>query len=173
VNIENVEYLDHMTDAHIRCIGKTLSEAFELSAKGLLNIMFDITKIDQKQKYTFHVTGFDLENLLYNWLEKILLTFLIDKTVMSNFDVLIFFDKASNNYILEGCGQGETFDIEKHGLDMEVKGITYHEMKIIPNIATNKASAIPASHASNSVSDLPLSLRGNDDGYTIEYIVDL
>ncbi len=173
MNIENVEYLDHITDAHVRCIGKTLSEAFELSAKGLLNIMFDITKIEQNQKYTFYITGFDLENLLYNWLEKILLMFLIDKTIMSNFDVLIFFDKDSNNFILEGVGQGEAFDIEKHGLDVEVKGITYHEMKIIPKSVTNKASAIPASHISNSVSDLASTLIGNDYGYTIEYIVDL
>jgi SHS2 domain-containing protein len=175
VNIENVEYLDHMTDAHVRCVGKTLGEAFELSAKGLLNIMFDIAKIKQKQKYTLHVIGFDLENLLYNWLEKVLLMFLIDKKVMSSFNILVIFDKDSGSYILRGYGKGEPFDIEKHGLDVEVKGITYHEMKIVSNTVTNRSSAIPTSSVLDPVSSHASTFQGDDGdvGYTIEYIVDL
>ena len=40
--LDNVEYFDHMTDAYLRVRGKTLEESFQYSAKGLVNIMYDI-----------------------------------------------------------------------------------------------------------------------------------
>ena len=39
-----------MTDAYIRCKGKTLADAFQYSAKGLVNIMYDINYIEKKLK---------------------------------------------------------------------------------------------------------------------------
>ena len=74
---DNIEYLEHMTDAHVRCKGKTLAESFQYSAKGLVNIMYDINNIEKKQKVPLFAEGFDLENLLFDWLEKVLLLLLI------------------------------------------------------------------------------------------------
>jgi len=78
---DNIEYLEHMTDAYVRCKGKTLAESFQYSAKGLVNIMYDINDIEKKQKVSLFAEGFDLENLLFDWLEKVLLLLLIDKII--------------------------------------------------------------------------------------------
>jgi SHS2 domain-containing protein len=130
MTLENIEYLDHMTDAYIRCKGKTLAASFQNSAKGLVNVMYDINSIEKKRKIPLLAEGFDLENLLFDWLEKILLLLLIDKIILSDFNIVIDFNKELNKYSIEGYGEGEYVNLEKHELKVEIKGITYHEMKI-------------------------------------------
>jgi protein archease len=147
MTLENIEYLDHMTDAYIRCKGKTLADSFQSSAKGLVNIMYDINSIEKKQKIPLSAEGFDLENLLFDWLEKILLLLLIDKIILSDFNIVIDFNKELNKYSIEGYGEGEYVNLEKHELKVEIKGITYHEMKIFK--------------------------EQHNDEFVIEYIIDL
>jgi len=143
----NIEYLEHMTDAHVRCKGKTLAESFQYSAKGLVNIMYDIISVEKKQKVPLFAEGFDLENLLFDWLEKLLLLLLIDKIILSEFHIDIYFNKQLNKYIIKGHGEGDYIDPSKHDLKVEIKGITYHEMKIFK--------------------------EQNKDEFIVEYIVDL
>ena len=128
--LDSVEYLDHMTDAYLRIRGQTMNEAFEYSAMGLVNIMYDIENIEKKQQIPIFAEGDELENLLFDWLDKILLMMLIDKVIFSKFKIEITFDKSSDKYILTGYGEGELVDLSKHELKVEIKGITYHEMKI-------------------------------------------
>ena len=138
MSLKNVEYLDHMTDAYVRCNGKTLAEAFQYSAKGLVNIMYDIAKIEKNQKILLSAEGSDLENLLYDWLEKTLLLLLIDKVILSDFNIVVDYDKELKKYHIEGYGVGEPVDYGKHELKVEIKGITYHEMKIFQEQNTNE-----------------------------------
>jgi SHS2 domain-containing protein len=126
----NIEYLEHMTDAYLRCKGKTLQESFQYAAIGLVNIMYDTNNTEKKKKVSISAEGFDLENLLFDWLEKVLLLLLIDKTILSEFNIFIYFNKELNKYYIDGYGEGDLVDIEKHELKVEIKGITYHEMKI-------------------------------------------
>jgi SHS2 domain-containing protein len=130
VILGNIEYLEHMTDAYIRCKGKTLADTFRYSAKGLVNIMYDIDRVEKKLKIPLSAEGFDLENLLFDWLEKVLLLIIIDRIILSEFNIIIYFNKELNKYFIEGYGEGDLLDIEKHELKVEIKGITYHEMKI-------------------------------------------
>lgn len=144
---DNIEYLDHMTDAYVRCKGKTLAESFQYAARGLVNIMFDLNNTEKKRKVPVSAEGFDLENLLFDWLDKILLLLLIDKIILVEFNIDIYFNKQLNKYIVEGYGNGDSIDLRKHELKVEIKGITYHEMKIFK--------------------------EKNKDEFVIEYIVDL
>jgi SHS2 domain-containing protein len=136
--LDSVEYLDHMTDAYLRIRGQTMNEAFEYSAMGLVNIMYDIENIEKKQQITIFAEGDELENLLFDWLDKILLMMLIDKVIFSKFKIEITFDESSNKYLLTGYGEGELVDLSKHELKVEIKGITYHEMKILDYKDTNE-----------------------------------
>ena len=135
---DNIEYLDHMTDAFVRCKGKTLEDAFQFGAIGLVNIMYDIKNIEKRQKVSVSAEGFDLENLLFDWLEKILLLLLIDKIILVEFKININFNKQLNRYIIEGYGLGDLTDLGKHELKVEIKGITYHEMNIFKDENKNE-----------------------------------
>ncbi len=136
--LDSVEYLDHMTDAYLRIRGQTMNEAFEYSAMGLVNIMYDIENIEKKQQIPIFAEGDELENLLFDWLDKILLMMLIDKVICSKFKIKITFDESYDKYLLTGYGEGELVDLNKHELKVEIKGITYHEMKIFDDRDSNE-----------------------------------
>jgi SHS2 domain-containing protein len=121
-------YIDHLADMIVEAYGKTMEEAFERSALGLVNIMFDLDHITINQNISLDVQGYDMQNLLYNWLEKVLLLILIDNAVAADFDVKI--TNNPNTLTLFGTARGERINLEKHDFKLEVKGITYHDMKI-------------------------------------------
>ena len=122
-------YLDHVTDAYIEAYGDSMEEAFSYAAKGTINVMFEINNIVGSSKLEFEAEGHDYSELLFNWLEKILLLIAIDNKVMSNFELKI--SKLQSKYLLTALTTTEPIDLSKHGYKTEIKGVTYHEMEII------------------------------------------
>ena len=122
-------YLEHITDAHIEAYGDSIEEAFSYAAKGTINVMFEIKEIQGTSKVDFLIEGVDYSELLFNWLERILLLITIDNKVMSSFELKI--SKLDSKYQLRGWGMAESINISKHGYKIEIKGITYHEMEIL------------------------------------------
>ncbi len=121
-------YLDYMSDAFIEAYGRTLEEAFSNAALGMLNVMLDVEKVKAIREDEVEVEGIDLENLLYNWLESILLKVWTDQFVPCEFKLKI--EKDGEGYRLKGKLRGEPYKREKHGYKTEVKAVTYHEMSI-------------------------------------------
>ena len=87
-----------------------------------------LTKSLLTQQIQIEVRGHDLESLLYNWLENVLIIVLVDNIIMSFFKVRISIDQGT--YYLTAIGKGEHLLLEKHQYKVEIKGVTYHEMKI-------------------------------------------
>ena len=87
---ERFKYLDHMTDLIIEAYGNTLEEIFENSAVGLVNAMFDISKVDVTDSIKIIAEGYDFKSLLYDWIEKIILSIYIDRMIITKFDSLSF-----------------------------------------------------------------------------------
>jgi SHS2 domain-containing protein len=131
-------YLDHVTDAIVEAYGSSLDEAFENSAKGLVNTMIDLEQITPDQEYEIVAKGYDVKSLLYDWLEKVMLGLLIDNIALSDFKVKI--SKNNGNYFLKGIAKGEVLDLKKHHYKIEIKAVTYHEMEIMQteNIITTR-----------------------------------
>ena len=134
------KYLDHVTDAYIEAYGDSMEEAFSYAAKGTINIMFEINAISGKNKFEFKVEGHDYSELLFNWIDRIILLIAIDNKVASNFDLKI--SKLDSQYYLTGYTMTESADISKHGYKTEIKGITYHEMEILQEGGLNKVRFI-------------------------------
>lgn len=143
VSERRFRYLDHMTDALIEAYGGTLDEAFENSARGLVDTMFDLTDtmtntnfsslssaVDKKE-IQIKAQGFDLQNLLYDWLEKVMLVILMEHVILFDFKVKISEKNFDGyHYLLLGTAKAENQNLEKHHYKLEVKAITYHEMEI-------------------------------------------
>ena len=126
-------YLDHMTDALIEAYGSTIDEAFENSACGLVNTMFDLSNVSADLQVNIEANGHDLYSLFYDWLEKVMLIVLTENLILSYFRVKISHtgnmeDRAT--YFLRSKARGEHLDLEKHNFKVEVKAVTYHEMQI-------------------------------------------
>jgi len=121
------KFLEHMTDAYIEAYGNTLEEAFSNAAKGLVDTMIDICKVEVKKNLTIECHGYDLEELLYNWLEEVLLKLSIDRIALREFKISI---RKNKEYYLKADVYGEALDIIKHNYKVEIKGVTYHLMEI-------------------------------------------
>lgn len=121
-------YIEHVSDAMAEAYGRTLSEVFANSAKALVNIVCDLSRIDPNKSVFIETEGLDQISLLYNWLEKVLLTLLVDNIALANFEITI--ERSRDQYELTSICRGETFSEQKHQYKVEVKAITYHEMKI-------------------------------------------
>ncbi len=190
---EKFRYLDHMTDLIVEAYGNTLPELFENSTLGMINAMFDISNIELNHSLKIIAQGHDFKSLLYDWVEKIILSIYIDRMIIVKFDSFSFSKIITNNniqnnnnnsnnlitttnlteiefvdalglsnatessdskvseecncvYKIECTGHGDRIDLHKHEYKIEVKSVTYHEMKII---------------------------RDNDGHYTSRFLVDL
>lgn len=95
---EKFRYLDHMTDLIVEAYGNTLQELFENSAFGLINAMFDMTNVETSHSIKIKAQGHDFKSLLYDWIEKIILSIYIDRMIVVKFDSLSFSKIITNDH---------------------------------------------------------------------------
>ncbi|BFH73457.1 archease [Sulfurisphaera javensis] len=124
--MQKFEFFDHTADIGIRAYGKDLNEAFENAALAVFEVMTDTSKVEPKEMREIKVDGYDLENLLYRWIESLLVYYDSELLLFSKFDVNI----DEKNLTLEAKAWGEKFNPDKHERRTVVKAMTYHEMNI-------------------------------------------
>lgn len=119
------KYFDHKADIGIVGIGASLEEAFQEAAKAMFNVMFDIKKVDIKKKIEISCDAANEEELLVEWLNRLLAEATINNMVFSEFSVKI------RNNTLTGTARGEAINFKKHKVKIEVKAATYSQLKIM------------------------------------------
>jgi SHS2 domain-containing protein len=118
-----------MSDALVRSYGRTLGESFANAAIGMTAVMIDLRRISPAGlERRIVVEGFDLENLLYNWLEAVLVRKDIEHEIFRESKVAI--QATKNGFMLRGSLRGETVDRRRHNFKRDVKAVTYHEMSV-------------------------------------------
>jgi SHS2 domain-containing protein len=122
------EHFEHKADIGIRGKGQTIENAFEESAKALIEIMANIEKIEPKKSHVFEVRAVDNAALLVAFLNELL--FLKDKKKMlfSKFRTKIVIEK--DGLLLKATVFGEKIDAKKHQLKVEAKAATYSELLV-------------------------------------------
>ena len=126
---EGHRFLEHTTDAYIEAWGPTLERAFAQAAEAFYETMLNVQKIDPILEEHIQVDGHDKKELLYNWIEQLLLEFDIKAMVYASYHIIIAPDDRTP-FKLRGRARGEKYDRGKHGAKTEVKGVTYHLMTI-------------------------------------------
>ncbi len=123
------ELLPHTADVLIRAWGDTLEEAFAYGALGMYEVMTDIKRIEPREERSVESEGFDLENLLYNWIEDLITLFDVESFLASKVVVEKIWE-TGDGWRLKAKLWGEPFDPERHESRALVKAATYHLMKI-------------------------------------------
>ena len=126
---QGYRFLEHTTDAYVEAWGQTLEDAFSSAAEAFYNTMLDSGQIEPILDEEINVQGHDELELMYNWLEALLLKLDINGMVYSKFRI----DRISNSEHalgLHAIVSGERYDRKKHGSKTEVKGVTYHLMRV-------------------------------------------
>jgi len=120
-------YLEHMTDAFIEVTGNTLEEAFVNAAIAVVDTMMDIKSVEEKTEKKIEIRAKDLNNLLYSWLEEIIILTITEGFAARRFSVQL---TKKDGYNLAANIGGEEIDFKKHHFKLEIKSPTFHLMEI-------------------------------------------
>jgi SHS2 domain-containing protein len=118
---------DHTADLGLEIYGRDEKDLFSNAAFALFDSMTDIENIACEEKRTVRVEGSDREDLLVNFMRGILSLYHIEGFLTGRFVV-----KEMDDHSLSGEAEGEPFDLKKHGIKMEIKAVTYHQVQIAP-----------------------------------------
>ncbi|XP_022646211.1 protein archease-like [Varroa jacobsoni] len=122
------EYLDHTADVQLHAWGPDLKKCFEQVAIAMFGYMTEIEKVELLGHMDLTVSGTDMENLLFNYLDEFLYSFSTEPNFIARKVEIILFDKA--NFTIRCRAYGERFDLAKHPQGTEVKAITYSNMQV-------------------------------------------
>jgi len=128
------DYLEHTADIYIVAYGSDLLELFENAGLSLFESMTNTSRVEPVIEKKIIAEGFDLENLLYRWLEELLIIYYSENIMCSKITVEEITIKRSNGettYTIKGVCRGEEFNPNKHESKVEIKAITYHLMRIV------------------------------------------
>ena len=121
------EFVDITTaDVAFAAYGKDLNELFANSALAMFEVMINTKQIEEKVEERVSVDGYDLESLMFNWLNELLYISDSKNLAFSKFEVKV----DDKNFKLEAICKGEEINPKKHETRTVVKAATYHQMKI-------------------------------------------
>jgi len=119
------EIFEHTADIGIRVRAARLEGLFGDAAQGLFSIIAaNLDAVRPLQEMAFTIAGERHDELLFDWLDELLFTFDTKRVLFAEFDVQ--FSPAG----LTATARGEPIDRARHELNMEVKAITYHGLRV-------------------------------------------
>ena len=119
------ETFDHEADIGIRGFGSSMEEAFENAAAAMYSVIVNIDRISPTEKRDLSVSAPDTELLLVEWLNALLALSDVERMVFKKFRVKI------DGTQLSGAAWGEGLDQSRHEPKVEVKGATYHMLRVV------------------------------------------
>ena len=120
------ELFEHTADVGLRARAASLENLFAEAARRCSPSSWPTSK-QSSTRETIHlaVPAAPPDEMLRDWLAELLYTFEVRRLVLAQFDVTIGTDG------LKATARGEPIDPERHQLDMEVKAITWHGLKVV------------------------------------------
>jgi len=118
------ETFEHEADIGVRGSGNSVEEAFQNTAMALYSVMVNVQTVEPSERRTVTVSAPDRELLLVEWLNALLALSDIERMVFSGFEVKI------EGSCLAGAAWGEKLDKVRHEPQVEVKGATYHMLRV-------------------------------------------
>lgn len=122
-------YHEHTADITIECWAPTLEAAFEEAALATFEVILDTSTVQPANSTDISVQGVDLQELLVEWIGRLLALIDINVYFYSKFEILGIAED-SEGFKLEGRAWGEDIDLERHDTRTEVKAMTYADMRI-------------------------------------------
>lgn len=123
--MEKFVKIEHTADIGVRAYGKTQEELFANAATGMISLLFGENAPEASSEITVEIRGEDPEELLVNFLEEILYQMNVNKFASSEAAVI----QPGDNYLTMRM-KGEPLDKTRHNIHYDIKGVTFHQLKI-------------------------------------------
>ena len=121
---------EHTADITLECWAPTLKQAFEEAALGAFEVILDTSTVEPVHPFEIDLQGIDLEELLVEWIGRLIALIDIESSFYSKFEVFSI-NQESKGFSMKGQAWGESINLEKHNTRTEVKAMTYADLKII------------------------------------------
>jgi len=123
--MKRYELLDHTADIGIIAYGVELPETFGNAAYAMFDILTDIDKVEETDRFDLQVSANDIEELLITWLDELLFLYETERVVFKSFAIEEIDEKS-----LRAVAFGEKLDLLRHEVKLEIKSVTYHQLKV-------------------------------------------
>ena len=119
------ETFEHTADVGLRIRAATLDELFADAARGMFSVMVEnFDEVRPSQPLAISLVEDQPDALLRLWLAELLYAFHVRRMVFSRFEV------AVRPGGLAATAWGEPIDPARHQLDVEIKAVTWHGLKL-------------------------------------------
>lgn len=119
------EIFEHTADLGLRMRAADLNGLFADAGRALFSVLAaNPEAVQPVQEFAFKIQADRRDDLLFDWLAELLYTFDTERVLLVEFNL----DVAETR--LSATARGEPIDLNRHELDMEVKAITYHGLKV-------------------------------------------
>ncbi len=120
------ETFDHTADVGLRVLAPDLEALFEEAAKALTAALLGAdAKLASKQEISVALDADDRVDLMHDWLAELHFYFETKRFVCATADVTL-----SDQKRLTATVFGETLDPARHEIELEIKAVTYHGLKV-------------------------------------------
>jgi len=118
------EHFHHGADWGVRGIGASQAEAFAGAALALTAVLIEPERLDADETTQIACEAPDDELLLVAWLSELVYQMDVARRLFARFTLVI------EKHRLHAKAWFETMDLSKHDLAVDVKGVTYTELKV-------------------------------------------
>ncbi|MGA2884258.1 MAG: archease [Halobacteriota archaeon] len=125
--MQKYEFLEHTADVTFKAYGRDLNELFKNAAEALEDTMVLLDEVALGETLNIEMGSDSYENLLYDWLSELLITFEVERFALKKCFVRIV------GLSLTADCLGEILDLNRHRLNTEVKAVTYHNLAVTKN----------------------------------------
>lgn len=116
---------EHTADLGLRIESDSLDKLFAEAGRALFSVIVgDLETVHPVEEMPFSIKCNDVEELLHDWLTELLFTFHVYRRLLVNFDINI---QASG---LTATAWGEKIDQQRHEINVEIKAVTWHGLKV-------------------------------------------
>lgn len=125
------EHFHHGADIGVRGLGRSPAEAFEQAALALTAVMLDPAQVKPRRRVPIEARAPDLELLLVDWLAELVYKTATQGLLFARYAVELSEGAAGEALLLRAQAWGEPLDPDRHRPAVEVKGVTYTELRVV------------------------------------------
>ena len=118
------EHFDHEADIGIRGVASTLELAFEQTAVAMTAVITNPDQVSASKAVSIRCEALDHELLLMDWINELVYEMAVKCLLFNRYEVVI------DNGILSATAFGEAVDRQKHQPAVEIKGVTFTELRV-------------------------------------------
>lgn len=119
------EMFEHTADIGLRIYAASLDELFAEAGRALFSVIVtNPAAVRCVQEATLEVEPAEPDDLLHDWLARLLFLFDTQRFIPAEYELRVHSGGVAARL------QGERLDLARHQIGMEVKAVTYHELRV-------------------------------------------